>query len=124
MLTTNDSTLDLKWRYASTEGTATMIPKVVQYRAIEIPWANCCGLDPDCWEAKISIIPMTVPSRPSRGAIEPIDPSHDRYRDKSCATWPPVLATAAPAMARGAPELRSAHARTRPNGELRSSRLI
>ena len=48
-----------------------------QSSATEIPWANCCGLPPvapPC-EPKISIMPITVPSRPSNGAAAAIVPS-------------------------------------------------
>jgi len=50
----------------------------VEYSAIEIPCASCCGFDPACCEAKMSIMPTTVPSKPSSGAIEPIEPSNVR----------------------------------------------
>ena len=49
-------------------GIAMAMPKAVLYSAIEMPWASCWGLAPpgDC-EPKISIIPITVPNRPSSG---------------------------------------------------------
>jgi hypothetical protein len=45
--------------------------KAVLYSATEMPWASCSGLllPGDC-EPKISIMPTTVPSRPSRGAAD------------------------------------------------------
>ena len=55
-----------------------MMPNAVLYSATEMPWASCCGLDPACCDAKISIIPTTVPSSPSSGAVEPTDPSNVR----------------------------------------------
>ena len=55
---------------------ATIRPNAVLYRATEIPCANCAGLPPplDVWVPKISIIPITVPSKPNKGAtVEMVD---------------------------------------------------
>ena len=52
-----------------------------------MPCASCCGLVPvgDC-EPKISIMPITVPNRPSSGAAVAMVPSVVRKRSRSCAT--------------------------------------
>src|SRR6218665_584345 len=58
---------------------ATISPNAVLYSAVEMPCASMAGLlPPIAWpmspgpacEPKISIIPITVPSRPSKGAAE------------------------------------------------------
>jgi hypothetical protein len=46
------------------------------YSATEMPCASCSGLAPvPPWLPKISIMPITVPSRPISGATEAIVPS-------------------------------------------------
>ena len=55
---------------------ATIRPNAVLYSATEMPCASCAGLPPGApppvgaCEPKISIMPITVPSRPSSGAAE------------------------------------------------------
>ena len=52
-----------------------------------MPCASCCGLVPvGACEPKISIMPMTVPNRPSSGAAVAMVPSVVRKRSSSCAT--------------------------------------
>src|SRR3989344_6001324 len=62
-----------------------------------MPCASCAGLPPPmAWptpplpacEPKISIMPITVPSRPSKGAAEAMVASADRYFSSRCATAP------------------------------------
>ncbi len=71
------------------------MPKAVLYSAMEMPCASCCGLAPvgDC-EPKISIMPITVPNRPSSGAAVAIVPSVVRKRSSSCAAVRPASSTA------------------------------
>jgi hypothetical protein len=44
-----------------------MMPSAVQYNATEMPRASSCGLDPACCDAKMWIMPITVPKSPQRG---------------------------------------------------------
>jgi hypothetical protein len=56
---------------------AMIRPNAVLYSATEMPCASSCGLDPPlgACEPKISIMPTTVPSRPSSGAAAAMVPS-------------------------------------------------
>ncbi|MNR64079.1 hypothetical protein D3C85_1865980 [compost metagenome] len=55
---------------------ATIRPKAVLYSATEMPCASARGsVPPGACEPKISIMPITVPSRPSSGAIAAMVPS-------------------------------------------------
>ena len=69
-----------------------------------MPCASWAGLPPPmAWptppppacEPKISIMPMTVPSRPSKGAAEAMVARADRYFSSRCATARPVPSMAA-----------------------------
>src|SRR3989344_53315 len=69
-----------------------------------MPCASCAGLPPPmAWptpplpacEPKISIMPITVPSRPSKGAAEAMVASADRYFSSRCATARPAPSMAA-----------------------------
>jgi len=56
-------------------GIATIRPYAVLYRATEMPWASTAGEFPDAVSApKISIMPITVPNRPSSGLTEAMVP--------------------------------------------------
>src|SRR5690606_15219133 len=68
MSITKVSTSPRKWRQKMVAGIAMMRPKPVVLSAIEMPCASCCGLAPPApCEAKMSIMPMMVPNRPSSG---------------------------------------------------------
>jgi hypothetical protein len=58
-------------------GIAMIRPNAVLYSAMEMPWASIDGLLPPvgACEPKISIMPITVPSRPSSGAAVAMVPN-------------------------------------------------
>src|SRR6218665_128803 len=83
---------------------ATISPNAVLYSAVEMPCASMAGLlPPMAWpmspgpacEPKISIIPITVPSRPSKGAAEAMVARAGRYFSSRCAAARPVPCMAA-----------------------------
>src|SRR6218665_1056769 len=83
---------------------ATISPNAVLYSAVEMPCASMAGLlPPIAWpmspgpacEPKISIIPITVPSRPSKGAAEAMVARAGRDFSSRCATARPVPCMAA-----------------------------
>ncbi len=63
------------------------------------------------------IMPMTVPSRPSRGAMPAIVPRVFRNRSSSWTTWRPVSSTASLMTSRGRCRFSNAAARTRPRAD-------
>jgi len=66
-------------------GTATIRPKAVLYKATEMPCASSAGAAPPAFcEPKISIMPTTVPNRPSNGLIEAMVPRVVRKRSIWC----------------------------------------
>ena len=85
-----------------------------------MPWASCAGLVAppvgDC-EPKISIMPTTVPNRPSSGAAVAMVPSVVRNRSRLCAVERPASSIASFITWRGLFSLRRPAASTSPSGE-------
>src|SRR5438552_360469 len=98
-------------------GIATIKPNAVLYNATEMPCASWIGFEPAAvCEPKISIMPTTVPNRPSNGDIAGIVPSVVRKRSRSWATRWPTSSIASFITGRGLFTLASPAARTRPSG--------
>ncbi|MCY1452117.1 hypothetical protein D9M71_690190 [compost metagenome] len=78
MPTTSSSIRRCRKRWKNTAGIPTIKPAAVVISALEIPPANTAALVPmpvPMKALKISIMPNTVPSRPSNGAMAAIVPS-------------------------------------------------
>ena len=82
-----------------------------------MPCASWIGFEPPAvCEPKISIMPTTVPKRPSSGDIAAIVPSVVRKRSRSCVTTRPTSSIASFITGRGLFTLARPAARMRPSG--------
>lgn len=77
MPTTSSSMRRCRKRWKNTAGIPTIRPEAVVTSALEIPPARTAGLVVICVpmnELKMSIMPSTVPSKPSNGAMAAMVP--------------------------------------------------
>src|SRR5258705_435447 len=106
-------------------GIATIRPNAVLYSATEMPCASWIGLEPAAvCDPKISIIPTTVPNRPSSGAIAAIVPNVVRKRSRSCVTTRPTSSITSLITGRGLFTLARPAARILPSGPCWAVRVM
>jgi len=98
---------------------ATTSPVAVVISASEIPPASVSGLPTPSVviTAKTLIIPITVPKRPSKGAMAAMVPSVLRFFSSDNVTWRPTSSILSLVISRGASLLIRPEARIWPNGE-------
>src|SRR5690606_16591297 len=119
MVTVISSTRRVKKRWKKIAGMATVRPAAVVINALEIPPASSAAFpDPSPMMAvQPSIMPTTLPSRPSIGVMAAMVPSVFRKRSSSCTTCVATSSMLSFMMSRPLRALTRPVARIRPSGD-------